>query len=682
MYQTIVQAVLAHAAEQPDKLAVAFKEERLSYRELADRMRRIALILQRDHQVRAGDCVMLSAVSRPDYVAVLLGIQYLGAVSVPIDKAARRENVQDVCDFLTPCLLISDTALPQSATPQLSLKALYAASADETANPCASAPDYLLPDGSALAEILFTTGTTGKPKGAMLTYANLFASTQNTRQGIGIRSDDVELIPLPLNHSVGMRVLRTLLYVGATVVLQNGFTFAKELERNITTFHCTGLVSVPASIEVVYRQMQDRFAPVLGQLRFIEFGAGSLGYAMKRRLLRILPETEIHNTWGSTETGGAIFLDVTHHPDKLTSLGLPAAGVELKVVDPEGRDITATARDINTAGRMALRGPMQMAGYYRSPELTAQTLVDGWLYTNDLVYLDEDGYVYMLGRADDIINVGGEKVSPLEVENIAQEFAEVREAACIGAEDPDGILGRIPVLFVVPESSAYQEKDLVRYLSTRLEKYKMPQRYLQLDELPRNRMKKLDRKALQQIWDEQGTVTGNEVLTAICSRHSVRDFAEREVPRGLLAAAVEAGIHAPSGRNLQTWRFTVLRRPDDLQALRQTTAEAAARCGVGFYGFHNPPAVVLVSNDRRNPDGIQDSACAAENIMLAAHALGLGSVWINALHSLCDEPDVRALLDRFGVPAQHIVWAMVAIGYPAGPVQAPARNKKVIRWVE
>ena len=163
----------------------------------------------------------------------------------------------------------------------------------------------------------------------------------------------VLLLPLPLNHSFALRVLRAVLYSGATLVLQNGFTFAKEVENNIEAYHCTGMACVPTSYEVMKSQMQDMLVPVLSKLSFMEFGAG----------------------------------------------------------------------------------------YWNNPVTTAETLVDGWLVTGDMAYMDEDGNVYMLGRADDIINVGGEKVSPIEVENIACQYEFVKECACIGVADPEGVTG-------------------------------------------------------------------------------------------------------------------------------------------------------------------------------------------------------------------------------------------------
>ena len=151
-------------------------------------------------------------------------------------------------------------------------------------------------------------------------------------------------------------------------------------------------------------------------------------------------KSELHNTWGSTESGGAVFLNVSRHQDKIGSIGKPLEHIAIKVLDAENHEMENT--DASNAGRMALKGDMQMAGYWDMSEQTADAIQDGWLVTNDLVYLDDDGYVYMLGRADDIINVGGEKVSPVEVENVASEYDGIKECACIGVKDTEGVLGR------------------------------------------------------------------------------------------------------------------------------------------------------------------------------------------------------------------------------------------------
>ncbi len=676
MYRTIVEAILAHAEEQPEKLAVAFKKQQLNYGELSRRVRGLAYLLSDRYQIGKGAFVAIVAVSKPEYVVGWLAIQYLGAVSIPLDKAAKTDAVLEIYDYTKPKLLLIDGRIFGKEISAVSLKELYAQS--ETAS---VPPDfaYQVPEDDCLSEILFTTGTTGKPKGGMLSIGNIYASTHNTWNGVGMQKDDVVLLPLPLNHSVGMRVLRTSLYIGATVILQNGFTFAKELENNIQTYQCTGLVSVPASLEVVCRQMQEKFPQIIGTLRYMEIGAGSLNYDMKRKLLEIIPDTKVVNTWGSTETGGVIFLDLAAHPDKLAALGKPVEGVGFKALNVEGGEVLA--QDVDTAGRMALQGPMCMMGYFDMPEITAKTLVDGWLLTNDIVYRDEDGFVYMLGRADDIINVGGEKVSPIEVENVASEYENVRECACIGVDDPERILGRVPVLFVVPENGVFREEEMRQYLAECLEKYKLPQYYVVVNEIPRNNMQKLDRKALAQMWEDNSSDdVMNETIRSILSRRSVREFTEQEIPQNLLEMILQCGYYAPSGHNMQTWQFSVIRDQSKIATLKDLAGKAAKENKVVMYGFENPQVLVLISNDKRNPNGIQDSSCAAENMMLAAQSYGIGSTWINVLRTLCDEPEIREVLSGYGIPTNHNVWAMVALGYPAAPGKLLAK-KDVIHWV-
>lgn len=397
--ETLVGKVLVYGDSKAEKNAVCFKNVTVTYGELKKRVMGMAALL-RGMGVGKGDRVMLNAVSKPEYIAGLLAIQYIGAVTVAIDKFAKPDNIRDIWEMTKADFFLADGKRLPEEVKTVSLKQLYEEAAGEQKH-----MPYEEPDEGDLCELLFTTGTTGKPKGAMLSYRCVHANILNTCRGISMREDDIVLNPLPLNHSFGMRVLRSTLFLGATVVLQNGFTFAKEIEINIEEHHCTAMVCVPASIEIIYRQMQEQFAPIIGKLRYVEFGAGSVSVGMKKKLCAILPDTHLFNTWGSTETGGAVFLDITNHPDKAASIGKPLEGIDVKAVDPNGNEVDA--RDIDTAGRMLLRGKMRMEGYWNEPELTAETIDGDWLYTNDLIYVDDDGFIFMLGRADDIINVGG-----------------------------------------------------------------------------------------------------------------------------------------------------------------------------------------------------------------------------------------------------------------------------------
>lgn len=679
---TLVQRILELARTKPDAVAVAFKKEKLTYARLAEKIRIIGTELKK-RDIQVGERILFSAVSKPEMVAVYLGIQYAGAIAVFIDKNSTAENAAAVYEDAGASLFLTDKPMKERNGKDwgehcrvASMKQLYAAPAPE------KFADYVMPGPEDMAELLFTTGTTGKPKGVILTYKAVYHILSNTIQGIGIREDERLLLPLPLNHSFALRVLRATLYQGAMVVLQNGFAFAKEVENNQTAFDCTAMVAVPASMEILRGQMQDQFVPVMSKFRYIEVGAGSLTIAQRKRLTAELPHTTIYNTWGSSESGGALFTNVTEvssHPEQIGAVGKPLPNVEVRVLDEEGNPIQS---DREHPGRMALKGDMQMAGYWNRPELTAETLKDGWLLTSDMVYTDPDGYVYMLGRADDIINVGGEKVSPVEVENIACQYEFVKECACIGVADPNEVLGQVPVLYLAV-STGFTESGLQSYLAEKMERYKLPQHYVVVEALPRNRMGKIDRKAIRKLWESQGSEElMNPVMQALLSRRSIRRFTDRKIEPEKLDMILKAGYYAPTGRNMQTWRFTVIQNEKNIQHIKEVVKERAVLSKVNVYGFENPACLILISNDTRNATGCQDAACAAENIFLAAHSYGIGSTWLNPLFYLWEDEVIRKMLEGFGVPAGHRVWCMAALGYPAAEGNLPAKKKDVVFYAD
>ena len=182
--------------------------------------------------------------------------------------------------------------------------------------------------------------------------------------------------------------------------------------------------------------------------------------------------------------------------------------------------------------------------------------------------------------------------------------------------------------------------------------------------------------------EEANIECSNSVMKNLLSRRSVRHFTERQLSREILDAVLMAGCFAPSGRNLQTWRFTVLTDAGKIRELKELICQASAQEKLPPpYGFENPSALILLSNDMRNENGIQDCACAAENMMLAAWSFGVGSVWLNSLKNLCEAASIRSILGSYGIPQNHRVWTMVALGYPAEEPRALARKRDVVHYV-
>lgn len=680
---SLVKKITEISTCSPDKIAIGFSKRRISYSELVLNIKKCAYILRSEYDIAENQRVIISAASTPEYITVFLAIQYLGAVTVPIDKNEKELTIKKLYTFINPQLLITDIKLSEDADKVLrfaSLKTLYNKACALSDNKDFPNPNEV--NNDSVIEMLFTTGTTSTPKCVMHTLKSINTIIQNTINGSEMSQNDIVLLPLPLNHSAGLRVLRATLFLGATVVLQSGFVFAKTLETNIYDFGCTRLMCVPASIELLRKQMQDEFARVLGNLSYIEIGAGALVPRLRNELSELLPNTILINTWGSTETGGAIFWS-NKVTDKINSLGKPVTGVAVKTIDSNEQDINSINNE--TAGRLCLSGGMVMKGYFKNDEATNTALQNDWLKTNDLVYKDDDGYLYMLGRVDDIINVGGEKIAPFEVENAVMQYDKVTECACVGVEDPDGVYGQISILYVVFDEGISDIKGLESFLSGKIERFKIPQKIIAIEKLPRNRMEKIDRNALRSQWkslaNNKNDIPKN-VIEIIKTRKSIREFTEQKIPGNILESVVECGLYAPSGHNMQSWQFTVIDNSEKICKLREIIEDTSKKKGLSFFGFNNPVAVIIVTNDRRNETGIQDSSAASQNIMLAAHFYGVGSVWVNALSRICDEPEIRAFLSELGISEKQIVVSTICMGYPKNLGKSIGRKRNVINWVK
>lgn len=680
-FDTLVKRIEELKELFPDKTAVVFGSEQLSYKQLYMKMKGISNILIKKG-ISPGDRIAFSAVSRPVMAALYLAIQNCNAVAVFLDKKSTPENIRKIYDESGSKLLLTHQEMGEfgEGCNIMTLKEIYE-KADEEKE--AENKTYHFPAKDDLAEILFTTGTTGIPKGVMLSYKAVYNILSNTIEGLSLCQDEVLLLPLPLNHSFALRVLRATLYRGATVILQEGFAFAREIANNIKKFNCTAMACVPVSYEIMRSQMKERFSEILGDLRLIEFGAGSLSVRQRKEITQLLPNVEIYNTWGSSETGGAIFCNVSEivkNDAYSGTLGKPLEGkVQIRILDVEGNVIDS---DEAHPGRMALKGDMQMSGYWNNEQATKETLKNGWLITGDVAYL-KDGYVFMLGRADDIINVGGKKVSPVEIENIACQYEYVTECACIGVADDKGIYEQVPALAFVTKEG-YSEEAFLKHLSQKMEHYKMPQKFMKISEFPRNRSYKIDRRALKELWDNNTDIELlNPVVETILRRRSIRKFDNRDIPKNILSMILKCGYYAPNGRNAQSWQFTVLTKEEDILRLKEAAKETARNNKVFFYGFKNPKAIILVSNAADNPDGCQDASCAAENIMLAAQSYGIGSVWLNPLMTLRNVEPVKSVLDEFGIPKGHNVWSAVALGYPAEDITTSnvQRKSDVVRFI-
>ncbi len=679
--KVLSDVVIKYGRQNPQKTAIINGNKEIQYSLLVDQVETLSRVLC-EMGIRKGDKIVYSAPSKAEYIVLYLAVLNIRAVSVPVLKSASFEEVRYISELTEAKLVVSDSPKLKDMKNIISFKDLFEKVSRETVGECVIGKAGVSPED--ISEILFTSGTTGRPKGAMLSYRAIYASILNTAEGIGMREEDILLLPLPLNHSFGMRVLRSALYNGETIVVQNGFSFAGELKDNIEQNNCNCMVCVASGFEMIKQQIGKNYQKILSRLRYIEFSAGPVSEGLRRELCDNLPDTIIYNTWGSTETGGALFLDVSHQKDKIWSAGAPIREIQIKIVDDSFREMP---HDGQMVGRLALKGDMLLSGYYGNEELSVEYMRDGWFITNDAVSIDSEGYVRMRGRVDDIISVGGEKVAPADVERLVEEAAGIPGCVCVGVDDPDGVLGSVPVVFTEKEIS--DPKKIEEYIRVNGTSFMIPKAFVTVPEIPKNYMGKTDRKALKQLWISG--VCGREkrnreeepakiMLSLIKGRRSIRSFNDRQIEEQKLTDILEAGRYAPSGHNMQTWRFTVLRDSTEIQRLKKVIELVAKDKKTPFYGFLNPQNAIIVSNDRRNSDGIQDCAAATENMLLMAHAHGLGAVWLNSCLYISDEPAIREQLQKYGLPDSHIVYGIVAMGYYDVSAKVPMKKENVIHY--
>lgn len=483
----VFRQVLAHAGdpETGSKMAIVCGNRSLSYDELGRAVADRAAFLSGECGLARGERVVLLAESDHEFIATYLAVHSLGAVCAPLDPRTAADRLAKTVQRLSPRIVISREPLPQASQRQLRFSELAAGAAS-------SPPAVDVPMDQA-ADILFTTGTTADSKGVVLSHGALATACAHINRFIRTRADAVEVLPLLLSHSFGLGRLRCVLSLGATLVLVPGFANAGRVIRALADHRATGFASVPAGIAILLSD-DDALAPFADQLDYIEIGSSAMPIEQKRRLMELLPKTRLCMHYGLTEASRSAFIEFHADGKKLDSIGRPSPGVELRIDEEPGRAPGDT-------GQIEIRGGHLMSGYWQDPELTANTLQDGWLRTGDLGRRDGDGYFYLESRADDVINVGGRKVLPREIEEILVEHPDIAECACVGVPDPQGLSGEMIAVWLVPKQADAVRppfSELAKLLRRKLEPYKVPRKFFWTGKIPRTDGGKVLRRRLRE----------------------------------------------------------------------------------------------------------------------------------------------------------------------------------------
>ena len=489
MTNSIVASVLTHAEKNPDKPALIIGDEVISYQQLWETSVSASMKLQ-SLDVQPGHRIVLSATMSPAFVYGYLATHLLRAIAVPVDPQGSESRLINIMKQVVP-----QASFLARTFDFASINSIYSIKTFEDLD--SSTDSFSFPPAREVADILFTTGTTGEPKGVVLTHETISRTALNINSFIGNTEDDREVVPLPLSHSFGLGRLRCNLAAGGTVILENGFTFMGNIFRAFEDLGATGLSAVPAGIALMFRISNNRIGDYAKHINYIEIGAAPMPVEYKQRLIKLLPKTRLCFYYGLTEASRSTFIEFHSAGDKLAdSVGKPTPNVDVKIVDDQYQELPE-----GQIGIIMVKGENVMQEYYQKKDMTKEVFYSDWLYTGDYGYRDEDGYFYFVARDKEMMNVAAHMVSPVEIEELLKKHTSIADCACVGIPDPKGISGEVPKAFIVPYdpgSKRPDEYELIDYLKDRLEPYKIPIEFEWIDSIPKTSSGKIQRLLLKQ----------------------------------------------------------------------------------------------------------------------------------------------------------------------------------------
>lgn len=479
--KTIEEQIFDKVQNIPDKVALISGDTEITYSQLWDYCVCAAEKLKQDYHLKKGDRVILSAAGNIEFVYAYFGVHIAGGICVPIDPDTNQTRFEYIEKSTTPvCVMgllhnVKKETIPFTDVVNGTSKATYIA-----------------PEQSQVADILFTTGTTGAPKGVALSYNNLSAAARNINAFIGNTSSDVELLALPVSHSFGLGRLRCSLSKGATVVMLGTFANVKKFFKEMARCQVTMFAMVPASWGFIKKMSGKYIGKFADQLKFIEIGSSFMPVEDKELLMSLLPKTRICMHYGSTEASRSAFMEFHTYKDNLLSIGKASPNVEIKIFTSQG-----TPAALGEEGEVCVKGEHVTCSYWNeTPERFASDFYDGYFRTGDCGTMDAEGNIYLKSRIKEMINVGGKKVSPMEVEDILNTIPGIKESACIGIPDPGIVLGEVVKAFIVADDNLSDE-EIMQQLRPQLEVYKLPVEIERINAIPKTGSGKIQRLSLK-----------------------------------------------------------------------------------------------------------------------------------------------------------------------------------------
>ncbi|MEM9686393.1 MAG: class I adenylate-forming enzyme family protein, partial [Bacteroidota bacterium] len=501
------------ASLYPSKDAVVYKKERLTFSDINRKSELLAACFQ-SIGIQRGDRVVVCLGNRTETVIAFWAVLKAGAVVIPVGKELKPEKLEYILNDSEASALITTenkfAELSREAIP-VSLLRTFLTDTERMAEE----DSFFIPFKDALREnytplketgvisvdlaaIIYTSGSTGQPKGVMLTHQNMMAATYSLNTYLGYTEHDKVLCSLPLSFDYGLYQMIMCISTGATLLLEEEFTWAIFLLKKIAAEKVTILPAVPTMVMMLHEQNKKRKTD-LSSVRKVTNTGAALTEKNIGMVKELFPNTQLFSMYGLTECKRCTYLPPEDIDKKPKSVGIAIPDTELWLVDDDGNKITTP----NTIGQLVIRGATVMRGYWKKPEKTAEKLKEGVfpgekvLYTGDYCMLDGDGYLYFKGRMDQVIKSRGIKVSPREVEDYISKLPDVNAVAIVGVPHED--YGEALCAFVVPEDgTTLVTQSIIENCRNDLEAYKVPEHVVFIESIPKTPNGKFNKLALEQ----------------------------------------------------------------------------------------------------------------------------------------------------------------------------------------
>ena len=480
----LLKAILNHAQEIPEKAALIVNNIPVTYKELTYKIMQTAVFLQQKG-LKRGDTIILTAKNDVEFVYVYFAAHLLGIINIVTDPKAKTDKIQYIISLTQPKYIFGHDEELVGVTPVPFKDLDYSGNATSLNLPALSKDDT--------GDVMFTTGTTSNPKGVCLSYYNITSASENQNAFIHNTKDDIEILGLPLNHAFAIGRMRCNLLAGATIIMLGSLSNLALFFKTIERYHATGFTMVPSLWTYIKRLSGHRIGKYAPQIKYMELGTAPMSVEDKQELIELFPDTRIVMNYGLTEAMRSFFCEFHEIKENLNTIGRPSnpEKVFAKICDENGNEMPA-----GEPGELCVKGNMVMQRYLLDEENDKAWFGD-YFRTGDFAYHDEKGLYYFVGRKKELINIGGEKVSPITIEEAIMSLNLVKDCAAVALADKT--LGEVPKVYLVAKDKQDDRiiEDIKSKMPDLLQSYQLPRAYAWIDDIPKTGSGKVQRLLLK-----------------------------------------------------------------------------------------------------------------------------------------------------------------------------------------